>query len=89
VRFSPWRAFQGLNNDLLDLGIAYFAWRSGPGLVVESFQASFQKSPAPLAHHAQRAAQFPGDTLIALPLGTRQHDPSSPRQQGLAARTMR
>jgi hypothetical protein len=49
---SSGRAFQSLNDHLLDLGIAYLARGPGSRLVIQSFQASLQKSRAPLADHA-------------------------------------
>src|SRR6202522_1567355 len=89
MRLPARRVFQGLNDDLLDLGITYFAWRPRPGFIVESFQTSFQKSPAPLTHHAQRAAQLASNCLIVQSLGTRQHNPSPSCQKRLAPRTVR
>src|SRR5438046_9562036 len=59
MRLSARRALQGLNDHLLDPGIAYLAGRPGSRLVIKSFQASLQKSGAPLANHAQRGTQFP------------------------------
>jgi len=88
VRLSPGCAFQGPNHHLLDLGIAYLAGCSGSGLVVESFLASFQKSGAPLAHHAQRGPHFPRHRLVVESFGAGQHHARTPRQQGLAARPM-
>ena len=89
VRLPARRAFQGLNDDLLDLGIAHLARRAGSRFVVESFQAGFQKARAPLAHHAHRAAQLPRHRLIVQSLGAGQHHPCSSRQQRLAPRPMR
>src|SRR5438445_473772 len=57
MRLGARCTFQGLNHNLLDLSIADFARRSRSRLVIESFQATPQKSGTLLAHHAQRAAQ--------------------------------
>jgi len=67
MRLSTGRAFQGLNDDPLDCGIADLAGRSRSGLVVESFQASFQKPRTPLAHHAQRGGSFRATALLSSP----------------------
>src|SRR6266567_245315 len=80
--------FQGLNHNLLDLSIGDFAGCSGSRLVIESFQASLQKSGTPLAYHAQRAAQFLRHALVRESLGTGQHHPRPPSQERLAARPM-
>jgi hypothetical protein len=77
---SAGRAFQGLNHHLLDLGIAYLAGRSWPGLVVESFQASFQKAGAPLAHHAQRGTHFSRHSFVIESFGASQHQARAPSQ---------
>jgi hypothetical protein len=85
---SAGRAFQGLNHHLLDLGIAYFAGRSWPGLVVESFQASFQKARAPFAHHAQRGPHFSRHGFVIDSFGASQHQARAPSQEGLATSPM-
>src|SRR6266496_717123 len=54
MRLGARRTFQGPNHNLLDLSIGDFAGRSGSRLVIESFQATPQKSGTPLAHHADR-----------------------------------
>src|SRR6266550_5880078 len=88
MRMGARRTFQGLNHNLLDLSIADFARRSRSRLVIESFQASLQKSGTPLAHHTQRAAQFLRHALVRESLGAGQHDPRPPSQRRLAARAM-
>src|SRR5437879_4885306 len=85
---SPRGVLSKVRIHLLDLGIAYLAGCSGSGLVVESFPASFQKSGAPLAHHAQRGPHFPRHRLVVESFGAGQHHARTPRQQGLAARPM-
>src|SRR6266446_9190777 len=85
---SAGRAFQGLNHHLLDLGIAYLAGRSWPGLAVESFQASFQKAGAPFAHHAQRGTHFSRHSFVIESFGASQHQACAPSQGRLATSTM-
>jgi len=79
---------QGPNHNLLDLSIGDLAGRSGSRLVIESFQASLQKSGTPLAHHAQRAAQFLRHASVLESLGAGQHHPRPPSQRRLATRAM-
>jgi len=88
MRLCAWRTFQGPNHTLLHLSIGDLAGRSGPRFVIESFQASLQKSGTPLAHHAQRAAQFLRHALVRESLGAGQHHPRPPSQRRLAARAM-
>src|SRR5271157_5482004 len=78
VGLATRRAFQRLHPNSLDLVVADPAWRSGARLVIEAFQTSLQKAPAPLAHHAQGAAQLFGDGLVVESLGTGQHHTSAP-----------
>src|SRR6266478_1700177 len=65
---SAGRAFQGLNHHLLDLGIAYLAGRSWPGLVVESFQArAFKKRERHLPTMPSEARIFRATVLLSSP----------------------
>jgi hypothetical protein len=88
MRLSARRALQGLNDHLLDPGIAYLAGRPGSRFVIKSFQAIFQKSGAPLADHAQRGTHFARHRFVVEPLGTCQHQSRPPSQERLAARPM-
>jgi hypothetical protein len=69
-----------LHHNLLNLGIADGARRSGPRLVVQRFQA-FQKPRAPLAHHANRAPPLASHRIISESLRTPQYDPRTVRQR--------
>lgn len=82
------RGLQSPNYDLLDLGIADLAGRSGSRLVIESFQANLQESGPPLAHHAQRAAQFLGHRLVIKSLAAGQYHPCPPSLGWLDTRAM-
>src|SRR5947208_15730409 len=67
MRLRARRTFQSPNHNLLHLRISDFAGRSRSRLVIESFQASLQKSRAPLAHHAERTAQSLGHGVVSQP----------------------
>src|SRR6516164_5163604 len=73
MRFSAGRAFQGLNDDPLDLGIAYLAGRSRSRFVIESFQTGLQKAGAPFSHHARRDPHFPRHGFVVESFGAGQH----------------
>src|ERR1700694_4374510 len=88
MRLCARRTFQGPNHNLLDLSIGDLAGRSGPRLIIESFQASPEKSETPLSHQAERAAQFLRHALVRKSLGAGQHHPRPPSQRRLAARAM-
>src|SRR5437763_4177663 len=88
MRLGARYTFQGPNHNLLDLSIGNFAGRSGPRLIIESFQASPEKSGAPLGYHAQRAAQFLRHALVRESLGAGQHHTRPTSQRRLAARAM-
>src|ERR1700682_4549184 len=80
MRLSPGRAFQSLNEPLLDLGIAYLAGGPGSWLVIQSFQASLQKSRAPLTDHAQRGTDFPRHGFVVESFAACQHSSRAPSQ---------
>ena len=88
MRLSARPALQGLNDHLLDPGIAYLAGRPGSRLVIKSFQASFQKSGALLADHASEARTFRATVLLSSPSAHASTRRSSPSQERLAARPM-
>src|SRR2546426_10785694 len=86
MRLGARRTFQGPNHNLLDLSIGDLAGRSRSRLVIKSFQASFQKSGAPLADHAQRGTHFPRHRFVVESLSAGQHQSRAPSQERLAAR---
>src|SRR5439155_73469 len=67
MRLGARCTFQGLNHNLLDLSIADFAGRSGSRLVIESFQATPQKSGAPLGYMPSEQRSFFAALLFASP----------------------
>src|SRR3954469_19647555 len=78
MRFAARRAFQGLDGDFFDLGIAHLAGCPWSRFVIEPFQPSFQKSRTPLADHAQRGAQFSRHGFIVQSLRTSQPHSRAP-----------
>src|SRR5438128_11998055 len=67
MRLGARRTFQGLNHNLLDLSIGDLAGRSGSRLVIESFQASLQKSGTPLATMPSEQRSFFATLWFARP----------------------
>src|SRR5262249_17286649 len=67
--------FQGLGDDLLDLGISDRARGAGPGFVGQPFEAVFEESAPPLADGGSVDPESSRDLVVVQALGAGQDDP--------------